>query len=188
MLASLKVPQPQNEKRDFNMLASLQVPQPPSKKQHNLVSLQVPQPPPKKKDFGMLLSLSLSAPSPSEKKHDFGMLASLSSKRDIGPVLPDPQRKPSMQITRPAEEGTSHIGTYLPMGEEETSSSSPKKRGEFRITRLYMHLTLVQEGWKFGDRAPSPINSEQSDVPSPMVEIGNADEIVCLTIRMPCSC
>ena len=136
----------------------------------------------------MLSSLSLSAPSPSEKKHNFGMLASLSSKRDIGPVLPDPQRKPGTQITCPAEEGTSQIGTYLPMGEEETSGSSPKKQGEFRITRLYMHLTLVREGWKFGDRAPSPINSVQSDVPSPMAEIGNADEIVCLTIRMPCSC
>ena len=72
-----------------------------------LVSLQVPQPPSKKKDFGMLSSLSLSAPSPFEKKHDFGMLASLSSKKDIGPVLLDLQRKPGMQMTCPAEEGTS---------------------------------------------------------------------------------
>jgi hypothetical protein len=97
-----------------------------------------------RQDFGMDVTL----PPSQEIIDDFRMRATLSpspvQEHEINSVIEEP------------------IGTYPPTEAEEPSGSSSKARSKFHIASSHIHLTPVHAVWKWGEPAPSPVNSGQA--------------------------
>ena len=93
-------------------------------------------------------------------------------------VSPLPPAEDFGVLTAPEEE-PSQIYTHQLTEAEEPRDSFSKERGRFHIANSDMHLTLAHGVWRWGDRAPSPIDGKEKGQPS---EIGEADhtyESVC---------
>jgi hypothetical protein len=202
MLAEL-TPSPELEQHDFGLRATVS-PSPEPKHDFGLRATVSSSPEPKH-DFGLRASVS---PSP-EPKHDFGLRAALSAspqrRSDFGlgatpspsPVrsgihfTPSPSSFSPFQDASPLpnaedfgalpvlEKGPFQFSTHQSTEASEPFGSSSKERSEFLIVGSYMHLTLVHAAWKWGERAPSPINMKVKGQPSKNGEVERMDESVC---------
>ena len=114
--------------------------------------------------------------------HEFGTQES----RSPSPV---PENNSDSGMQRPdSQEPQEDLGMQVPPSPgPQVVSSSFEARGKFHIAHIarpYMHLTLIHPGWQWGERLPSPKDSEQEGQPSEIAEVGNMGEPVCQAVHM----
>jgi len=87
-----------------------------------------------------------------------------------------------------SQEHQEDLGMQVPsLPGPQVVSSSSEACGKFHIAYIacpYMHLTLIHPGWQWGERLPSPKDSEQEGQPGEITEVGNMGESVCQAVHM----